>query len=391
MNTAANQVTKRTPYTLKVASLPHALFEQPSLRPEPLTLKRALEEFGHELVMSASDNCRILPHILHLMGKGGEHVVFEDVRFPNYVLKVDFIESLPVLYAYARGEEALEKEVGRLREKAASHGLRLARLQSYFPVGSVPLELVAVKNVPLNEDVVKALLRDRNIEVPQHLVVPKNMDVLCTLQHKINVDKKACVDVYSSYAELNRTILLEFYLEGHRLLAAPDAVGPVDYAARRKIILYMYPSLRLALERMDTDPDIKGALGDYVRRAMRYSVDTGEIIDMAGGGNVLLHKDDDGQWSPFLMDALSPPELNLDLVRQAAAMIKHGQGMDVRTRANALNVINYVRFANALAILSDVPERLDVQGMTDITPEMWHAGLMIEKYLDTYTPRKKEN
>ncbi len=389
MPIVSSQITRRTPYTLKVASLPHAIFEQPMAPPQPLTLKQALEEFGHELVMAASDDCRVLPHVLRLLGKGGEHVVFEDVRFPNYVLKVDFIESLPMLYAQARGEDAIKKEEARLRDKATNHHQRLARLQSYFSAGTVPLELVAVKNIPLNESVVLALMRDRNIEIPARLVVPKSMDVLCTLQHKIDLDKKSCVDIYSSYAELNRTILLDFYVEGHRLLSSSEAIGPADALARRKIILYTYPSLRTALEKMDAETGIKSALRDYIGRAMRYAVDTGEIIDMAGGGNVLLRKDEDGVWGPYLMDVLSPPELNLDLIRQAAAMIKHGQEMDVRMRANVLNVINFVRFANALAILSDSGERLDVRGMNDVTPEQWHDGLMIEKYLDTYTPKQK--
>ena len=370
--------------------MPRAIFEQPEPRPEPLPLKQALEDFGHELVMRASDQCRVLPHILHLVGKGGEHVVFEDLRFPNYVLKVDFIESLSVLYAQIRGVEAVEHEVERLRRKAAEHHERLRRLQAYFPVGAVPLELVAVKRVPLERRMVESLLRDRNIEAPKSLHVPDEMDVLCTLQRKIALDKKACVDVYSSYAELNRTILPEFYADGHRLLAAPEAVGPSETEARRKIIVYIYPSLRPVIERLDADVNIKVALGDLARRSMAYSVDTGEIIDMAGGGNVLLRPDEDGHTSPFLMDALSPPELNLDLVRQASAMVRHGQEMDVRMRANALNVINYVRFVNALGMLADIPERLDVRGMTDVSPEAWHAGLMIEKYLDVYTPKKKD-
>lgn len=353
--------------------------------------------------MRASDECRVLPHILHLLGKGGEHLVFEDVRYPNYVLKVDFIESLPVLYAQTKGRDAIENAIRKLDVKAKEHNKRLKILRSYFLSDSVPLELVAVKEIPLSEEIVLSVMRDRNLDIPQKMFVPENLPLLCTIQHKIKLLKDTRVDIYSSYAELNRTILLEYFVEGHRLLAGSESIGPVDHQAREKVILFIYPSLRSVVEKMKSDNEFKQAIGHYVKRAMAYSVDTGEIIDMAGGGNVLMVKDHEQaqrvvvgdheqaqrvEWLPFLMDALSPPELNFKLLQQSALKLKHDQELDVREKANTLNVINYVRFANALAMLAGLPDRLDVAGMTEVAPEVWHRGLMIEKYLDTYTPKK---
>ncbi|MFA6099256.1 MAG: hypothetical protein WC750_00055 [Patescibacteria group bacterium] len=384
------QSQKGVPYTLKVASLPHAVREEPSLRPTPLTLQQALSAFGQQLVRQASDECRVLPHILHLIGKGGEHVVFEDLRYPNYVLKVDFIESLPVLYAQARGDEEAEKAVAKLHEKAEIHNQRLKILQSFFPLGSVPLELVAVKELPISEEVILGIMRDRNLDIPKKLVVPALLPLLCTIQHKINLPKDNRVNIYSSYAELNRTILLEYYLEGHRLLAGAEPIGPATQVAREKIIYYIYPSLRSVGEKLKTDQGLKRVLGQYVKQAMAYSVQTGEIIDMAGGGNVLFITNEDKTWQPFLMDALSPPELNFKLLKQSALMVKHGQELDIHTKANVLNVINYVRFANALAMLAGLPDRLDVSGMTEVAPEAWYENLVIEKYFDVYTPKKRQ-
>lgn len=395
-------LSKRAPSTLAVGSLPHTPKAEPSLRTEPRNLKDALSEFGHELVMRASDQCRVLPHILHLIGKGGEHVVFEDLRFPNYVLKVDFIESLPVLYAQAKGEDAVTKAVDELRQKAQKHHERLKKLQAYFPSGCVPLETVAVKEIPMDESVVVSLMRDRNLDIPHHLVVPKTMPVLCTIQHKLDLPKKGMVDIYSSYAELNRTILPEYYADGHRLLASVEAIGPEETEAREKIIVYIYPSLKPVIDRMRTDAELRRQVGDYVRQAMRYAVDTDEIIDMAGGGNVVFFMADgygnplpndeaaQGRWQPFLMDALSPPELNLELVRKTALLLKHEQEPDVRTKANTLNAINFIRFANALAMSAGISDRLEVQGMTEVSPEAWRTGLLIEKYMDVYTPKKED-
>lgn len=405
MANTVRKVSRREPSTLIVGSLPHAVSLEQSLRSEPQSLQQALEEFGGQLVMKASDHCRVLPHILHLIGKGGEHVVFEDVRFPNYVLKVDFIESLSVLYAQAKGEEAVVEETVKLNEKARLHNERLKRLQAYFAPGCVPLETVAVKNIPLSESVVLALMHDRNLDIPKHLTVPPTMPALCTIQRRFILPKTGPVDLYSSYAELNRTILPEYYADGHRLLASPDTIGPEDRKERTKIILYIYPSLKQVVPLMESDADFRTAVGEYVRQAMSYSVDTNEIIDMAGGGNVVMVKAGDAAkteempedwhdasgvygWQPFLMDALSPPELNFDLIRQASLLIKHGQEVDLRMKANALNVINYVRFANALAMLAGINDRLDVDGMTVVTADAWRKGLLIEKYLDVYTPKK---
>jgi|GEM_PF-960422 len=407
MANTVRKVSRREPSTLIVGSLPHAVSAEPSITPEPQNLQQALQEFGGQLVMRASDRCRVLPHILHLIGKGGEHVVFEDVRFPNYVLKVDFIESLPVLYAQTKGEEAVAQAVAKLNDKARLHNERLKRLQRYYALGCVPLETVAVKNIPLSESVVLSLMRDRNLDTPKQLIVPPTMPVLCTIQRRFTLPKIGPVDLYSSYAELNRTILPEYYAEGHRLLAAPDAIGSQDSKERNKIILFIYPSLKKVVPLMESDAEFRTAVGEYVRQAMRYSVDTNEIIDMAGGGNVVMVKASDAAkteelpedwrnasehtgWQPFLMDALSPPELNFDLIRQASLLIKHGQEVDLRIKANALNVINYVRFANALAMLAGITDRLDVDGMTTVTADAWRQGLLIEKYLDVYTPKKTE-
>jgi len=370
-------------------SLPHQVIAAPSLRPSPKELEAALSEFGRKLVMTASDNCRVLPHILHLIGKGGEHIVFEDIRFPNYILKVDFIESLPVLYAQARGQEAIDKAVADINRKADDHRNRIKRLQSYFLPGQVPIEIVCVKEIPLTTKVVIAILKDRNIEIPKKLQVPNKMPVLCTLQHKIPRPKKEDrIDIYSSYSELNRTIKLEYYAEGHRLLASAKSIGPVHKDSREKIISYIYPSLKKVIKIANEDENFRHALSSYTKRAMKYSADTNEIIDMAGGGNVMFLKNAANFWEPFLMDALSPPELNFDLIRKASLMIKHEQAIDIRTKANTLNVLNYIRFANALAMISGIPTRLEVPGILDIPPRLWHEGLMIEKYLDVYTPKK---
>jgi hypothetical protein len=384
MTTSATKTKRAT------QSLPHQVTEKPSLRPSAKELQDALSEFGGQLVMRASDECRVLPHILHLIGKGGEHLVFEDIRYPNYILKVDFIETLPVLYAQARGEDEIAKAVADIESKANEHRERIKRLQSYFSSGQVPIELVCVKEIPLHEKIVKAVLRDRNIEIPKKLVVPSSMSVLCTLQHRIDMPKKEDrIDIYSSYAELNRTIKLDYYIEGHRLLASANPIGPVDHSAREKIITYIYPSLKKVIKASNEDPNFRHSLAGYIKRAMQYSADTNEIIDMAGGGNVMFRKNELDFWEPFLMDALSPPELNFDLIRTSALLIKHGQEVDVRTKANTLNVLNYIRFANALAMIARVSTRLEVPDTTTIPPESWHSGLMIEKYLDVYTPKKK--
>ncbi len=368
--------------------LPQNTSAKLSSRPSPKELETALDEFGHDLVMQASDECRVLPHILHLIGKGGEHIVFEDLRFPNYILKVDFIESLAVLYAQSRGEDEIAKSVNTIKTKATDHSARIKRLQSYFLPGQVPTEIVCVKEIPISAKVVKAVLRDRNIEIPKNLKIPKFLSVLCTLQHKITLpEKDKRIDLYSSYAELNRTISLENYAEGHRLLATARSIGPVNPEARAKIIQNIYPSLKQIIELSKKDESFQAALIDYIKRAMRYSVDTNEIIDMAGGGNVMFFKNELNAWSAFLMDALSPPELNFDLIRKASLMIKHDQPIDVRTKANTLNVINYIRFANALSMISGLSMRLEVPGMDSIPARVWHDGLMIEKYLDVYTPK----
>ena len=252
----------QVPYTLQVASLPKAVRKQPSLRTEPLPLAQALADFGSQLVMQASDECRVLPHILHLIGKGGEHIVFEDLMFPNFVLKVNFIESLPLLHAVSRGTAAYEEALGKLKLKAEEHNKRLKILQSYFPSGSVPLELVSVKDIPLNTEVVLSVMKDRNLDIPKNLKVPASLPLLCTIQRRIDLPKDNRVNIYSSYAELNRTILPEYYVQGHDLLVDTEENPVSDRDEMEKIIAYIYPSLRFLIEKIKADQELKEILFD---------------------------------------------------------------------------------------------------------------------------------
>lgn len=378
----------QVPYTLQVTSLPKAIRKQPSLRTEPLPLVQALADFGGQLIRQASDECRVLPHILHLIGKGGEHLVFKDLMFPNFVLKVNFIESLPLLHAVSRGNAAYAEALAKLKLKADEHNKRLKILQSYFPSESVPLELVSVKDIPLNAEVVLSVMKDRNLDIPKNLKVPDFLPLLCTIQRRIDLPKENRVNIYSSYAELNRTILPEYYAQGHDLLVGVEDIPFSGRDEMEKIIAYIYPSLRFLMEKIKADQELKESLLDYVGRVIQYSLDTEEIVDMAGGGNVLFIKNQEQRWQSFLMDALSPAELNFTLLKQGVLLIKHGQPMDTHMKANVLNVINYVRFVNALAMLAESSVRLNVPGLQDISAPQWRDGLIIEKYLDVYTPKK---
>ena len=132
-------------------------------------------------------------------------------------------------------------------------------------------------------------------------------------------------------------------------------------------------------------------LSHFLKLTIKYSVQYNELIDMVGGGNVLFFKNKRNVWTYFLMDALSPPEVNFDLIKTAGLLIKHQQKVGLKLKANTLNVINYIRFVNALAILTQIKERLHVPAMNIISAQKWHQGLIIEKYLSVYTPKVKKS
>jgi len=371
--------------TITPSSLPHAFSEEDEIK----DLTTALNDLGEQLVLEASDNCRVLPHILHLIGKGGEHLVFKDIRFPNYVFKIDFINSLNVLYAYAKNQDKVVEAIEKLYVKAESYNNRLHRLYKYFDPGSVPLEIASIKTVPLNKELVLSIMKDRHIDIPKKIVVPPSMPVLSSIQRKIVLPVNK-FSLYSSYAELNRTISLDSYIEGHNLLAFGEGIGSQNQQIRQDIILKIYPSLKKISDLIQEDHQFKILLGRLIQKTIKYSVQYNELIDMVGGGNVLFFKAKNQTWKYFLMDVLSPPEVNFNLIQTIALLVKHDQKVSLKMKANVLNVINYIRFSNALAILTGIKERIHVSNIQDLTAKQWHENLIIEKYLDIYTPKKKK-
>jgi hypothetical protein len=108
--------------------------------------------------------------------------------------------------------------------------------------------------------------------------------------------------------------------------------------------------------------DMRDLLRLYVERAIAYSEDTDEMIDILGDGdNVVFHRPDDkAKWKLMLLDPLHPSKRGLaqlqgSMKRLSLPDAPQGWQQDVMY---VLNGLNYVRTMNGLARLLNIRQRL---------------------------------
>ncbi len=164
------------------------------------------------------------------------------------------------------------------------------------------------------------------------------------------VADKAQTDAYTDrYVRVTRQLVLDCEEDGVRQAGREEFLE----TQRSKPLAQLLNATR-------RDAGLRNVMREFVERAIAYSNDTGEIVDILGeGDNVVLRREADG-WTVRMLDPLHPCEKPLVNLRFALTMLSEsGPHDDVRTYAiTAINGLNYVRTMNGLARVLNIQKRL---------------------------------
>lgn len=295
-----------------------------------------------------------------IIGEGGVHAVFD---FPkkkeaegrrNVLAKVhrpllfsnlerNLTAGLPLDTLSPQQKTAIERRLLRDREA-------FKVLKKYFG-GAVLGQRERLQKVPVSNEVLARLASSR--ETP--LTIPPDVhEAWTTVVFQERAPPEALGErslaLQDVYLEKNKLLDDELYQTiNARLLDGqlPERVYGLAAFSR---------ALDVLLERAAEDEDLKAALRSFADTCIRYTEDTGEILDLVGPDNARIYQDSESQWKTILLDALSPGQ---EWIRAREAIRAMQRGLDARGESVTMaNALNYARFVNALEIGVGGKERL---------------------------------
>ncbi len=315
---------------------------------------------------------------LEFLGSGVDHLVFELDEFPGEVVKVQarLLERL-ILTNSRQGlapDHASEKQWQILKEFARRERLRYEQLVKYFGA-AVPRERVFRRQVPVTKAVLEAAERDNAASALKHHVVYK-------LWTAVRLQEKLPQEAFKTDASFTLTTTYtegkDRYAEGeyealNEDLLDGEGVGAEEYLRR-------YPQMVKLLEHLNSSVELKQLIQDFVSRAVEYTTETGEILDMAGRSNLRVYLAGD-KWQLIMPDPLFP---DTKTWMEAEAILwsqERGQELHGDHLATLVNSMNYARLINALAVVSGSSARLKfayktanisaplIKGLSELSPK----------------------
>lgn len=333
-------------------------------------------------------------HDPRILAKGGEHLVFRfnapfrrtlteaevaggkkaRERQREVVYKINYYDTLPVLAAKVKGNDvALQRALDKMREKIEDKRHALKELRSYFGFAAVPVQQYQIREVPVTRDVLAAL----KLEVPlesDEISVPAWVEV----QRRVDLAAGETEQIRGYYPEAPKAGLrrslderdsFEIFTSGHQVLTGGLA-SELDEESQTMYALAIYPDLLPLARRARQDKEFRKELMLLSEKLMDFIEDTGIALDFAGHENAVMLKRG-GKWGIKFLDILGPGDYSFSVLKMILEDMRQGKPLGERARIVALNLVNTVRVANALALVSGNPRRLHYPDLAAIPPETW--------------------
>jgi len=294
---------------------------------------------------------------------GGEHLVYISERIPGVVVKI----SSNTLRFVLRCGEPIDKPSDETlqaieQEELLQRGERMTRICSYFGSKHTLEERRYLLPVPLSSSLLAAALGGR----------PSYSQELSTLQRHLSdgaaATAWAVVTVQPYLAAGNALSLVGGYSDDGAKADTLDAMiysqvthalvfsgRPIEFFDRQQFLrVQTRRELGVLLETLDHDAALRAAVRSLLRNIYDYVRDTGEILDTAGPGNILLILDGT-TWNYLLVDALSiHNEPVLHLARIAVTKLLSGSEITGRERLFLMKALNFLRTVNGIGACVDL-------------------------------------
>jgi hypothetical protein len=310
-------------------------------------------------------------HEPQLFAKGSEHLVFR-FKEKGVVAKVNYQESWWAYQALLNHDKAgLDEALRQMEMRRVEHQKKLKDLEWFFGRSAVPRQRVFIAEVPVSAKVAN--------ELGAELVEgdgPEKVPAWISIQRAVDLESGEAVTLGGYYLE--KAVMasdepqdLMNYKLVHDLLVDTDKTADDSTVYR---LVRLMEGLDGVERRLSRDPTFRPALQDAVRRMIDYSTATSEVLDLAGLDNVVLVREGSG-WKLKLIDPLAASDCNYRSLRTASLKLAAGEELDGEEVMEACYAMNTLRVINALAILSGIPERLDIPEVRRVSAKGWFDAL----------------
>ncbi|MBI5793722.1 hypothetical protein HZA87_01355 [Candidatus Uhrbacteria bacterium] len=128
------------------------------------------------------------------------------------------------------------------------------------------------------------------------------------------------------------------------------------------------------LEDSYKDQDLANRLRDMVQHMITFTKTSDKMLDLAGGGNVRVYKNNEGKWTYLIVDPFA--DIEWTGVRDVAQRLLGSTRVDTLAGSDFLNAINYARALNGMARILGLEDRLTFLSGVDV-----HLDKQSEKHL----------
>lgn len=319
------------------------------------------------------ENDLVLNYNPKFLGQGGEHLVYEmshkDGRPTSLVAKankyilVEFIQycrrnNLPFSGFNPTGN----KHINNYLNKESS---RFHTLQDHFGTEHVLSQRKYFMKVPLTLEIAQEIVSRTQLPVNPEDLPPAFWTVVTFQRRSDVIGTERARSLATGYAEKQMSNTSHEVVDRYNALnnSLLFGLGEVNIPDFRSI--QCNQAINDLLDLAKNDAELKSILTEIITSAIRYSNETREILDLAGEGNLIIFRNEKGEWEFQLPDALYPGSVSggNDLIltsRYIVEMFLRGEEVDEGFANVLLNTFNYIRTINGIAKLLGINDRISI-------------------------------
>lgn len=313
----------------------------------------------------SSLNCPIIHHYEpKFLGQGGHNLVYAVSNHPS-VVKVDGDQTLLFTKFDLEGNPLSPEEKLTL---LTNHQARYNLLANAFGREHFPHQRKTITDLPMS----KKLLQDLGQRFPNNQLSPAELEKfrgktttsLLTIQNRIpELALPTTISLTAPRPKFLDTLLQDKYVVALQNLTTLgelfDNQGLTDSPILDFKVAYpsMWPLLQTAFgqEASTFEP----VLIDFLGKAVNYTKTTGEVLDIASSGNVIFYKNQAGDWTYLLPDALThQPPLSGSAIRDFTQTY-----INAHTQTGRVDLI---RFRSTFNSITGINALAALFGLTDL-------------------------
>jgi hypothetical protein len=251
-------------------------------------------------------------------------------------------------------EEKKERNKKAMEDELESEKRFFAHVNKFFPKESILNSRAKIQNVDIGPKIATEILQELGYE---DSVSGDVIDVETVVRYQkllpeeLELGKEGVSSFGMIYLE-RMNISFEDYvrLNNQTLLDTEDVDTKLFFKCLHGT------TAELLIEARE-DEELKNVLQDLVGKIIDFTNSSGQMLDIAGQGNMRVYKDKNGKWGYLMMDVYAGGDWSLT-VEAAQELVNVHSSLPPETVSDLANGLNYARTINGMASVLGVKKRI---------------------------------